>query len=118
MKKNIILSAALMFFGLTAQAQTTISFDSEDYKAIGVYDAWEESPFRAETPTISYEAAVVDNPDTKEDEVMGVAPNNTGKVVKLCRSRYGSNTFGVRIDLKEPIRMTKQLQYIHIMTYL
>ncbi len=120
MKKNIILSAALMLFGLTAQAQTTISFDSEDkdYKAIGVYDAWEESPFRAENPTISSEAAVVDNPDTKVDEVMGVAPNNTEKVVKLCRSRYGSNTFGVRIDLKEPIRMTKQLQYIHIMTYL
>ncbi len=120
MKKNIILSAALMLFGLTAQAQTTISFDSEDkdYKAIGVYDAWEESPFRAENPTISSEAAVVDNPDTKVDEVMGVAPNSTEKVVKLCRSRYGSNTFGVRIDLKEPIRMTKQLQYIHIMTYL
>ena len=34
MKKNIILSAALVFFGLTAQAQTTITFDSEDYKSI------------------------------------------------------------------------------------
>ncbi len=118
MKKNIILSAALMFFGLTAQAQTKISFDSEDYKAISVYDAWEGSPFRAENPVIDFDAAVVENPDTKVDAVMGVAPNSTENVVKLRRSRHGSNTFGVRIDLKEPIRMTKQLQYIHIMTYL
>lgn len=118
MKKNIILSAALMFFGLTAQAQTTITFDSEDYKAISVYDTWAESPFRAETPVIDFDASVVNNPDTAVDEVLGTAPNATEKVVKLRRSRYGSNTFGVRIDLKEPIRMTKQLQYIHIMTYL
>ena len=118
MKKNIILSAALMFFGLTASAQTKISFDTEDYKKISVYDSWEESPFRAETPVIDYDAAVIANPDTVTDEVLGVAPNATEKVVKLRRSRYGSNTFGLRIDLKEPIRMTKQLQYIHIMTYL
>ena len=118
MKKNIILSAALMLFGLTAQAQTQISFDTEDYKAISVYDSWAESPFRAATPTIDFDAAVVENPDTKVDAIMGVAPNGTEKVVKLRRSRFGSNTFGVRIDLKEPIRMTKQLQYIHIMTYL
>mgnify|MGYP003321034468 CR=1 FL=1 len=55
MKKNIILSAALMFFGLTAQAQTTITFDSEDYKSISVYDTWAESPFRAENPVIDFE---------------------------------------------------------------
>ena len=118
MKKNIILSAALMLFGLTAQAQTQISFENEDYKAISVYDSWAESPFRAATPTIDFDAAVVENPDTEVDAIMGVAPNGTEKVVKLRRSRFGSNTFGVRIDLKEPIRVTKQLQYIHIMTYL
>ena len=102
MKKNIILSAALVFFGLTAQAQTTITFDSEDYKSISVYDSWAESPFRAETPVIDFDAAVAANPDTEIDEVMGVAPNATENVVKLRRSRYGSNTFGVRIDLKSP----------------
>ncbi len=118
MKKNIILSAALMLFGLTAQAQTKISFENEDYKAISVYDSWAESPFRAATPTIDFDAAVVENPDTEVDAVMEVAPNASEKVVKLRRSRFGSNTFGVRIDLKEPIRVTKQLQYIHIMTYL
>ena len=116
MKKNIILSAALMFFGLTAQAQTTITFDTDDYKKIGVYDSWEQSPFR--TGTLQGNAAVATNPDTNVDAMLGVAPNATGRVLALQRSRYGSNTYGVRIDLKEPIRMTKQLQYIHVMTYL
>ena len=116
MKKNIILSAALMFFGLTAQAQTTITFDTDDYKKIGVYDSWEQSPFR--TGTLQGNAAVATNPDTNVDAMLGVAPNATDKVLALQRSRYGSNTYGVRIDLKEPIRMTKQLQYIHVMTYL
>lgn len=116
MKKNILFSAALMFLGLASSAQTTITFDSEDYKSIGVYDKWEESPFR--TGVLTGNAGVTDNPDLSVDEVLGVAPNSTGKVVALQRSRFGSNTFGVRIDLKEPIRVTKQLQYIHVMTYL
>ena len=116
MKKNILFSAALMFLSLASSAQTTITFDSEDYKSITVYDKWEESPFR--TGVLSGNAAVTANPDVAVDEVMGVAPNPTANVVALQRSRFGSNTFGVRIDLKEPIRMTKQLQYIHVMTYL
>ncbi|MBR3976375.1 MAG: hypothetical protein IKJ95_00930 [Bacteroidaceae bacterium] len=116
MKKSILFSAALMFLSLASSAQTTITFDSEDYKSIGVYDKWEESPFR--TGALAGNAAVTDNPDVAVDEVLGVAPNPTGKVLALQRSRFGSNTFGVRIDLKEPIRMTKQLQYIHVMAYL
>ena len=116
MKKNILFSAALMFLSLTASAQTTITFDSKDYESVTVYDKWEKSPFR--TGALGGNAAVTANPDTKVDEVMGVAPNPTANVVALQRSRFGSNTFGVRINLKEPIRMTKQLQYIHIMTYL
>ena len=105
-----------MFLSIASSAQTTITFDSNDYKSISVYDKWEESPFR--TGVLSGNAAVTANPDTSVDEVMGVAPNATSKVLALQRSRFGSNTFGVRIDLKEPIRMTKQLQYIHIMTHL
>ena len=116
MKKNILFSAALMFLSLTSSAQTTITFDSEDYKSISVYDKWEESPFRK--GILTGNAAVTENPDVSVDEVLGVAPNSTGKVVALQRSRFGSNAFGVRIDLKEPIRVTKQLQYIHVMTYL
>ena len=116
MKKNILFSAALMFLSLASSAQTAITFDSEDYKSITVYDKWEESPFR--TGLLNGNAAVTENPDVNVDAVLGVAPNPTGKVVALQRSRFGSNAFGVRIDLKEPIRMTKQLQYIHVMAYL
>ena len=116
MKKNILFSAALMFLSLASSAQTTITFDTEDYKSISVYDKWEESTFRK--GVLTGNAGVTDNPDLSVDEVLGVAPNSTGKVVALQRSRFGSNTFGVRIDLKEPIRVTKQLQYIHVMTYL
>ena len=115
-KTNILLSAALMFFGLTAKAQTTITFDTEDYAGISVYDKWEESPFR--TGKLEGNAGVALNPSTTPDEVLGVAPNTTEKVVAFQRSRYGSNVYGVRIDLKEPIRVTKELQYVHVMTYL
>ena len=115
-KTNILLSAALMFFGLSTSAQTTITFDADDYKAIGVYDMWEQSPFRTEV--LEGHAAVASNPSTGVDAILGEAPNATGKAVAFQRSRYASNTYGVRIDLKEPIRVTKQLQYIHVMTYL
>ena len=58
----------MMFFGLTAKAQTTITFDAEDYKAIGVYDKWEESPFR--TGELEGNAGVALNPSTTPDEVL------------------------------------------------
>ena len=115
-KTTILLSAALMFFGLTAKAQTTITFDTDDYKSVGVYDKWEESPFR--TGKLEGNAGITNNPSTTPDEVLGVAPNTTKKVVAFQRSRYASNVYGVRIDLKEPIRVTKELQYVHVMTYL
>ena len=115
-KTTILLSAALMFFGLTAKAQSTITFDTEDYKKIGVYDMWEQSPFR--TGVFEGNAAVASNPSPGVDAILGEAPNATSKVVAFQRSRHASNAYGVRIDLKEPIRVTKQLQYIHVMTYL
>lgn len=117
MKKNkTIFSALLLAMSLGANAQTTISFDTDDFAKIGVYDSWSESPFRL--GTLAGNAGVADNPDVAVDEVLGSAPNSTSKVVALQRSRHGSNTYGVRIDLKEPIRVTKQLQYIHVMAYL
>ena len=101
---------------MAANAQTTITFDSDDFAKIGVYDQWSESPFR--TGALAGNAGVADNPDTSVDAVLGEAPNSSAKVVAMQRSRFGSNAFGVRIDLKEPIRVTKQLQYIHVMAYL
>ena len=116
MIKKFLYSAALLAFSLSATAQTVISFDTDDYKKIGVYDQWSESPFRL--GTLQGNAGIADNPNTAIDDVIGAAPNSTKKVVALQRSRFGGNVFGVRIDLKEPIRMTKNLQYIHVMAYL
>ena len=115
-KNKFILSATLLAMSMAANAQTTITFDSDDFAKIGVYDQWSESPFR--TGALAGNAGVADNPDTSVDEVLGEAPNSSAKVVAMQRSRFGSNAFGVRIDLKEPIRVTKQLQYIHVMAYL
>lgn len=115
-KTKYILSAALLPAALTAMAQTAVTFDTEDYRSIGVYDQWAESPFTK--GTLQGHAGVADNPDTEVDAVIGTAPNPSAKVVALQRSRHGGNAFGVRIDLKEPVRMTKQLQYVHVMTYL
>lgn len=115
-KNKFILSATLLAMSIAANAQTTITFDSDDFAKIGVYDQWSESPFR--TGALAGNAGVADNPDTSVDAVLGEAPNSSAKVVAMQRSRFGSNAFGVRIDLKEPIRVTKQLQYIHVMAYL
>ena len=115
-KKFIFSAFALLAMGLGASAQTTISFETEDFKSIGVYDQWSESPFR--TGALQGNAGVTENPDKNVDDLLGVAPNGTDKVLALQRSRFGGNAFGVRIDLKEPIRMTKELQYIHVMTNL
>lgn len=102
--------------GMTASAQTSITFDTEDYAKISVYDQWTESPFRS--GVLKGHAGVADNPNKNIDKILGIAPNPTNKVVAFQRSRHGGNAFGVRIDLKEPIRVTKQLQYIHVMAYL
>ena len=115
-KNKYILPAVLSLMGMTASAQTSITFDTQDYAKISVYDPWEESPFR--TGILTGNAGVADNPDKNIDKVLGIAPNPTNKVVAFQRSRHGGNAFGVRIDLKEPIRVTKQLQYIHVMAYL
>ena len=110
MKKYLF--SALMVIALSASAQVaSISFETQDFKNVSVYDNWENSPFRK--GTLHGNAKVVDNPNTNVDATLGTAPNPTAKVVAVERSKYGSNTFGVRIDLNEPFRLTKDLQYIH-----
>ena len=113
-KAMLILNSAFCIFNLSSSAQTTITFDTDDYKSVGVYDNAENSPLRK--GLIKGNAAVVDNPNTEIDPVMGTAPNPSAKVLALQRSRFGSNTYGARIDLNEPFRVTKTNQYIHIMT--
>ncbi len=115
MKLNTISILAGFAIACTATAQTTIGFETEDFKKLGVYDTWEESPFR--TGALQGNFAIVDNPYTKVEEILGEAPNASGKVLAVQRSRFGSNTFGARIDLNETFELTSEAQYLHVMVH-
>ena len=103
MKKSVFLLSAMML-PLSVIAQT-IDFESHTgYKSIGVYDTWEESPFR--TGEMKGNAQVVDN-FLKDG-------NKSSRVLGVQRSRFGSNTFGVRIDLDKPFEISPETKYVHV----
>lgn len=105
MRHPILLLA--LGLSMTAGAQT-IQFESRDYKSLGVYDTWEASPFR--TGQLKGNFGVVNNPTKTE-------ANSSSRVLAVQRSRYGSNTFGVRIDLNEPFELTPTEKYIHLQVH-
>ena len=109
-KTYLIITAACLPLALRAQ---TIDFETTDgYTAIGVYDTWEASPFR--TGKLEGNAAVIPNP-FREASPQATAPANpTTKVLAVQRSRFGSNTFGARIDLAHPFELTPEVQYVHV----
>lgn len=111
MKQHILLLVTIGL-SLTMNAQN-ITFETNDYKQIGIYDTWEASPFR--TGALQGNYAVVDNHLTEVDEMLGKAPNPSQKILAIQRSRFGSNTFGARIDLTETFELTPETQYIHVM---
>lgn len=100
----------------TLMAQT-IDFESTTgYSRLGVYDTWEQSPFRTGAiASPSLYVGITDNPDTTPDQETAIAPNASAKVLAVQRSRFGSNTFGARIDLAEKIEMTTATRYVHVM---
>ena len=111
---NIFYLSAIALMPLTVSAQG-INFETNDYQRIGVYDTWQESPFR--TGRLEGRAMVVDNPDQRPDDAMGQVPNASARVLAVQRSRYGSNTFGVRIDLNQCFELTPATQYVHVMIH-
>lgn len=90
------------------QAQT-ITFETQDYQALGVYDTWEQSPFR--TGALEGNVAVVDNHLASDDS------NNSSKIAGIQRSRFGSNTFGLKIDLNDTFELTPTTRYAHVLIY-
>jgi hypothetical protein len=98
-----------------AMSQISVTFESQDYKSIGVYDIWEASPFR--TGTLKGNYSVIDNHLKDVEEQLGFAPNASDKILAVQRSRFGSNTFGVRIDLKETFELTPAVKYVHVKLY-
>ncbi|MBR5336342.1 MAG: hypothetical protein IKV23_08745 [Bacteroidaceae bacterium] len=115
MKYSKFIALAAFALPMVAFAQTEITFENQDYKSLGVYDTWEESPFR--TGKLSGNYAVIDNHLQYVDEQLGVAPNGSSKILAVQRSRYGSNTFGVRVDLNETFELTPATKYLHVKVY-
>lgn len=110
--KNRIITLALSALALTAVAQTSVTFDTQDYKKIGVYDTWELSPFR--TGKLKGNAQVIDN--HLNNTSAGIS-NKTNKILGVQRSRFGSNTFGVRVVLNSPLATTETTVYVHALIY-
>lgn len=111
---------SIVFFSvsavLTTQAQVAeVTFDTDDYASIGVYDSWENSPFRK--GLLEGNVAVIDNPHKEVNEVIGAPLNPSAKVLAVQRSRYGSNQFGARIDLKQPFSLKPTTQYVHVLVH-
>ncbi len=112
--KNLL--GAVLILATTFSALADIDFETtEGYKATGIYDCWEDSPFR--NGKLDANVVVVNNPDKTVNPHLGYAPNNSDKVLAAQRSRYGSNLFGVEIVLDKPIRLSPSSQYIHVMIH-
>ena len=119
LKQYICLASLFLPIGTTAQTSNNhiiCDFESEDsYTQVGVYDTWENSPFR--NGTLQGNAKVCKNPSTEVDEKLGFAPNPSAKVLGAQRSRYGSNTFGALVGLNETIPLSLNAKYIHVKAY-
>lgn len=125
MKKSIyfgklMLLSVMVGMSMSATAQNAernlCDFESpESYASVSVYDTWENSPFR--NNTISGNVRVVKNHLTGADSLRGFTPNASSHILALQRSRFGSNTFGALVGLREPFAQTKQKRYVHVKIY-
>lgn len=116
MKIKHYIALAALTMPLAAGAQSIIDFETTETQGAShsVFDTWEDSPFR--TNKLKGNVEIVNNPYKVVDEITQ-AGNTSEKVLAFQRSRYGSNTFGVRVGLKTPIQLTPQTQYVHVKMY-
>lgn len=81
-----------IIFPMTIAAQqdkTLCDFENADsYASVGVYDTWEQSPFR--TGKLTGNCQVVSNFLNQEDEQLGFAPNESSKILGVQRSRFAA----------------------------
>lgn len=116
MKIKHYIALAALTMPLAAGAQSIIDFETTETQGAShsVFDTWEASPFR--TNKLKGNVEIVNNPYKVVDEITQ-AGNTSEKVLAFQRSRYGSNTFGVRVGLNTPIQLTPQTQYVHVKMY-
>ena len=121
-----MLGAALAL-PVAARAQSLhIDFETDGepeatgYTRLGVYDSWENSPFRAAPATGNAEleghVQVIANHLKAVDEEIGEL-NSSERILAFQRSRHASNVFGARIDLATPVELTTTTQYVHVRLY-
>ena len=114
MKKTILIGFGILA-ALNSSADVKVSFEnSEGYQNIGIYDVWEESPFR--NGQLEGKYVIVANPDKHLDS-SGEVANPSSKVLAAERSRFGSNRFGVRVDLNEPISLSPDTLFVHVLLH-
>lgn len=116
MKLKQYIAFAALTMPLAASAQSVIDFETDATKgaSVSVFDTWENSPFR--TNKLNGNIKVIDNPFKVVDEITGNG-NKSDKVLAFQRSRFGSSTFGARVELAEPLALTPKTQYVHVKIY-
>lgn len=117
MKTKNIFSLLLVLLPSVVAAQHITFEGTDECQGIGVYDTWEQSPFRTGVLSGSHYVNLVANPYSEVSETTGTALNPSATVLAVQRSRYGSNTFGARIDLNEPLSLGTSKKYVHVLVY-
>ena len=78
------MAMAALAAQLPASAQTIDFETGEGFSRLGVYDTWEQSPFR--TGAIASPeryVGITRNPDTSFNEEFGIQPNPSAKVLAV-----------------------------------
>ena len=116
MKIKQYIALAALTMPLAASAQSVIDFETSATQgaSVSVFDTWENSPFR--TGKLNGNIKVIDNPFKVVDEITGNG-NQSDKVLAFQRSRFGSSTFGARVELAKPLALTPKTQYVHVKIY-
>lgn len=116
MKLKQYIAFAALTMPLAASAQSVIDFETDATKgaSVSVFDTWENSPFR--TNKLNGNIKVIDNPFKVVDEITGNG-NKSDKVLAFQRSRFGSSTFGARVELSDPLALTQKTKYVHVKIY-
>lgn len=116
MKIKQYIALAALTMPLAASAQSVIDFETSTTQgaSVSVFDTWESSPFR--TGKLKGNIKVIDNPFKVVDEITGNG-NQSDKVLAFQRSRFGSSTFGARVELAKPLALTPKTQYVHVKIY-
>ena len=100
------ISAILACAAALAAGAQTITFDTADFRGVGAYDTWQQSPLT--TGKLRPNVAVMDNQFS--DSI-----NSSKRIVGFQRSRYGSNTYGAEIKLRSPWSIGTKPQYVHVL---